>query len=415
MRPNQLRNNKKKIINDPVYGFISIPDELIFDVLEHPYMQRLRRIMQLGLSHLVYPGALHTRFHHVLGAMHLMSLAIATIRRKGHEITIDEERAVLLAILLHDIGHGPFSHALEYDIVSDVSHEDISGYFIERLTDVFGDDLKRAHLIFKNEYSKPFLYQLVSSQLDMDRLDYLNRDSFYSGVSEGIIGSDRLIEMLNVHNGNLVLEEKAIYSVEKFIVARRLMYWQVYLHKTVVSAEFMLIHALRRAKWCAKNGKQVFSSPSLQYFLEHDVKKKDFLDDASVLEKFARLDDYDIMSAIKVWQDSDDKVLAHLSTALVNRDLFKIEIARTPFSQDRIQFEKEMVKSALGVTDEEVDFFVYHDILTNKAYNQDKQNINVLMKNGTIVDLSMASDNLNISALAQPVEKYFLCYPVMKH
>ena len=415
MRPNQLRNNKKKIINDPVYGFISIPDELIFDVLEHPYMQRLRRIMQLGLSHLVYPGALHTRFHHVLGAMHLMSLAIATIRRKGHEITIDEERAVLLAILLHDIGHGPFSHALEYDIVSDVSHEDISGYFIERLTDVFGDDLKRAHLIFKNEYSKPFLYQLVSSQLDMDRLDYLNRDSFYSGVSEGIIGSDRLIEMLNVHNGNLVLEEKAIYSVEKFIVARRLMYWQVYLHKTVVSAEFMLIHALRRAKWCAKNGKQVFSSPSLQYFLEHDVKKKDFLDDTSVLEKFARLDDYDIMSAIKVWQDSDDKVLAHLSTALVNRDLFKIEIARTPFSQDRIQFEKEMVKSALGVTDDEVDFFVYHDILTNKAYNQDKQNINVLMKNGTIVDLSMASDNLNISALAQPVEKYFLCYPVMKH
>ena len=415
LRPNQLRNNKKKIINDPVYGFISIPDELIFDVLEHPYMQRLRRIMQLGLSHLVYPGALHTRFHHVLGAMHLMSLAISTIRRKGHEITIDEERAVLLAILLHDIGHGPFSHALEYDIVSDVSHEDISGYFIERLTDVFGDDLKRAHLIFKNEYSKPFLYQLVSSQLDMDRLDYLNRDSFYSGVSEGIIGSDRLIEMLNVHNGNLVLEEKAIYSVEKFIVARRLMYWQVYLHKTVVSAEFMLIHALRRAKWCVKNGKQVFSSPSLQYFLEHDVKKKDFLDDTSVLDKFARLDDYDIMSAIKVWQDSEDKVLAYLSTALVNRDLFKIEIARTPFSQDRIQFEKEMVKSALGVTDDEVDFFVYHDILTNKAYNQDKQNINVLMKNGTIVDLSMASDNLNISALAQPVEKYFLCYPVMKH
>lgn len=414
MRPNQLRNNKKKIINDPVYGFISIPDELIFDVLEHPYLQRLRRIMQLGLSHLVYPGALHTRFNHVLGAMHLMSLAITTIRRKGHEITIDEERAVLLAILLHDIGHGPFSHALEYDIVSDVSHEDISGYFIERLTDVFGDDLKRAHLIFKNEYSKPFLYQLVSSQLDMDRLDYLNRDSFYSGVSEGIIGSDRLIEMLNVHNGNLVLEEKAIYSVEKFIVARRLMYWQVYLHKTVVSAEFMLIHALRRAKWCVKNGQEIFSSPFLQYFLKHDVKKNDFLNDSSVLEKFARLDDYDILSAIKVWQDSDDKVLSYLSTALVNRDLFKIEIARTPFSIDRIQFEKEMVKSALGVTDEEVDFFVYHDILTNKAYNQDKQNINVLMKNGTIVDLSMASDNLNISALAQPVEKYFLCYPVIK-
>jgi HD superfamily phosphohydrolase len=344
-----------------------------------------------------------------------MTIAIATIRRKGHEITSEEERGVLIAILLHDIGHGPFSHTLEYDIVNKVSHEDISSFFIERISIAFDGKLDLALLIFKNNYHKKFLYQLVSSQLDMDRLDYLNRDSFYSGVSEGIIGSDRLIEMLNVHNGNLVLEEKAIYSVEKFIVARRLMYWQVYLHKTVVSAEFMLIHALRRAKWCVKNDQEVFSSPSLQYFLEHDVKKKDFLDDTSVLEKFARLDDYDIMSAIKVWQDSEDKVLAYLSTALVNRDLFKIEIARTPFSQDRIQFEKEMVKSALGVTDDEVDFFVYHDILTNKAYNQDKQNINVLMKNGTIVDLSMASDNLNISALAQPVEKYFLCYPVMKH
>ena len=303
MRPNRTTNNKKKIINDPVYGFISIPDELIFDVLEHPYMQRLRRIMQLGLSHLVYPGALHTRFHHVLGAMHLMSLAIATIRRKGHEITVDEERAALLAILLHDIGHGPFSHALEYDIVSGVSHEVISGYFIERLTEEFGSDLKNAHAIFKNQYTKPFLYQLVSSQLDMDRLDYLNRDSFYSGVSEGIIGTDRLIEMLNVHDGYLVLEEKAIYSIEKFIVARRLMYWQVYLHKTVVVAENMLIQTLRRAKALIKMGNPLFCSPALQFFLENDITKVDFETNPKVLDYFSRLDDYDIWSSIKVWQD----------------------------------------------------------------------------------------------------------------
>jgi len=286
---------------------------------------------------------------------------------------------------------------------------------MDRLNVEFNGQLEIAIKIFRGKYKKRFLHQLVSSQLDLDRLDYLCRDSFFTGVSEGIVSSDRIVKMFNVVDDQLVVEDKGIYSIENFLVARRLMYWQVYLHKTVVSAEFMLIHALRRAKWCVKNGQEVFSSPSLQFFLEHDVKKKDFLDDTSVLEKFARLDDYDILSAIKVWQDSDDKVLAYLSTALVNRDLFKIEISRTPFSQDRIQFEKEMVKSALGVNDDEVDFFVYHDILSNKAYNQDKQNINVLMKNGTIVDLSMASDNLNISALAQPVEKYFLCYPVMKH
>ncbi len=414
MRPSLNQNNKKKIINDPVYGFISIPDEFIFDVIEHPYMQRLRRIMQLGLSHLVYPGAIHTRFHHVLGAMHLMTQAVATIRRKGHEITLEEERAVNLAILLHDIGHGPFSHALEYDIVCGVSHEKISGYFIERISKEFGEDLSRALLIFNNTYSKPFLHQLVSSQLDMDRLDYLNRDSFYSGVSEGIIGSDRLIEMINVHEGNLVLEEKGIYSIEKFIVARRLMYWQVYLHKTVVVAENMLIHALRRAKQLTKNGHSVFASSALKYFLENDVTQEDFEENPKVLDCFAQLDDYDILGAIKEWQNDSDKILAHLSKAIVNRNLFKIEISKEPFTQARIDFEKEFARSLYDLEGNEVDYFVYSDVLTNKAYNQDKQNINMLMKNGDIIDLTKASDNLNISALAQPVEKYFLCYPIKR-
>ena len=414
MRPNLNRNNKKKIVNDPVYGFISIPDEFIFDVIEHPYMQRLRRIMQLGLSHLVYPGAIHTRFHHVLGAMHLMTQAVTTIRRKGHDITDDEERAVYLAILLHDIGHGPFSHALEYDIVCGVSHEKISGYFIERISKEFGDDLSRALLIFNNTYSKPFLHQLVSSQLDMDRLDYLNRDSFYSGVSEGIIGSDRLIEMINVHEGNLVLEEKGIYSIEKFIVARRLMYWQVYLHKTVVVAEYMLIHALRRAKRLVKNGHPVFASTALKFFLENDVTQEDFEQNPKVLDCFAQLDDYDILGAIKEWQNASDKILSILSQSIVNRNLFKIEISKEPFTEARIEMEKEFARSLFDLQGDEVDYFVYSDVLTNKAYNQDKQNINMLMKNGEIMDLTKASDNLNISALAQPVEKYFLCFPIKR-
>lgn len=412
LRPNLNRNNKKKIFNDPIYGFISIPDDIIFDLIEHPYFQRLRRIMQLGLSHLVYPGALHTRFHHAIGAMHLMTQAIATIRRKGHEITPEEERSVLIAILLHDIGHGPFSHALEYDIVNGVTHEDISIRFMESLCTEFGEDMERALVIFKNKYHKPFLYQLVSSQLDMDRMDYLNRDSFYSGVSEGKIGSDRLIEMLNVHEGNLVLEEKGIYSIEKFIVARRLMYWQVYLHKTVVSAEFMLIHALRRAKHLTMNGTQLFGSPALQFFLSNSIDKAHFNSNKTVLKHFSELDDFDILGALKVWQNNEDKVLSHLASGLVNRNLFKIEISRDPFSPDRIRLEQELVQKQLDLSAEEAMHFVYTDILSNNAYNQNKQNIHMLMKNGEVIELSKASDNLNISALANPVEKYFICYPV---
>lgn len=406
-------NNKKKIFNDPVYGFISIPDEFIFDLIEHPYMQRLRRISQLGLTHLVYPGALHTRFHHVLGAMHLMTQAISTIRRKGHEITKEEERAVLCAILLHDIGHGPFSHALEYDIVNHVSHEDISSFFIQKLSQEFNGKLDLTLLIFENKYSKkPFLYQLVSSQLDMDRMDYLNRDSFFTGVAEGQIGSDRIIEMLNVHNGNLVIEEKGIYSIEKFLVSRRFMYWQVYLHKTVVAAEFMLIHILQRAKVLVNRGEKLFASPSLQYFLENDITTEDFKNNSKVLETFAKMDDFDITSAVKVWQDHSDKVLSILSTKLINRKLFKVVVSKAEFSEDRLNVERELIRHKFDLTDEEVNYFVYAEKLTNNAYNQNKQNINLLMKNGEVIDVSKASDNLNISALATPVEKFCLCYPV---
>ena len=410
MRPNLTRNNKKKIINDPIYGFISIPDEFIFDLIEHPFFQRLRRIGQLGTTSLVYPGALHTRFHHVIGAMHLMTIAIATIRKKGHEITEKEEQGALIAILLHDIGHGPYSHALEYDIVNKVSHEAISSFFIERLSQEFGGKLDLALEIFQNKYHKPFLHQLVSSQLDMDRLDYLNRDSFYTGVSEGVIGSDRIIEMLNVHNGQLVLEEKGIYSVEKFIVARRLMYWQVYLHKTVVAGEHMLIHVLRRAKQLVLEGKTLFASPALSFFLSHNIQLEDFKTNENVLNNFALLDDYDILGAIKVWQHSDDKVLSILSQKLVNRKLFKIEISKTPFSQERITSELDLIQQKYNLSEDEAEHFVYTDKLSNNAYNEDKENINLLLKNGKTLDLSKASDNLNISALAMPVEKYFICY-----
>lgn len=394
-----------------MYGFISIPQEIIFDVIEHPYFQRLRRIKQLGLTHLVYPGALHTRFHHVLGAMHLMSKAVATIRRKGHEITNEEEQGVLLAILLHDIGHGPFSHALEHDIVIGVSHEEISGFFIDKLSKEFDGELDVALTIFNNKHPKKFLHQLVSSQLDMDRMDYLNRDSFYTGVSEGIIGSDRIIEMMDVKDGNLVLEEKAVYSIEKFLVARRLMYWQVYLHKTVVAAEFMLIHVLRRAKQLIQNGENLFGSPALLFFMKNNITLNDFKTNPEVIEYFSELDDFDILGAVKVWQKSEDKVLSELSKRLVGRKLFKIEVSKTPFSEERIAEIKKAVQQKLGLTENEVQHFVHSDILTNNAYNESKENINLLLKSGEIVDVSLASDNLNISALSKPVEKYFLSYP----
>lgn len=411
MRPHGNTNNKKKIINDPVYGFISLPNDIIFDLIEHPFYQRLRRIKQLGMSHLVYPGALHTRFHHALGATHLMLKAIETLRRKGHEITEAEETGALIAILLHDIGHGPFSHTLEHDIVKNVNHEQISSLFMERLSKEFNGALDLALAIFEDRYPKSFLHQLVSSQLDMDRMDYLNRDSFYTGVSEGVIGSDRIIAMLNVKDNQLVVEEKGVYSIEKFLVARRLMYWQVYMHKTVVSSEVMLTHILKRAKLLIQSGGELFASPSFHLFLANDFTLEDFRANADLLLKFASLDDNDILGAVKVWQDSDDKVLSELARQLINRVLFKIEINSSPFSADRLNHEKVKIASHLGISMEEANYFVHTDVLRNNAYNEQKETINLLLKSGDVIDVSKAADNLNIHALSSPVEKYFICYP----
>jgi len=404
-------NNKKKIINDPVYGFISLKKDIIFDIIEHPFFQRLRRIKQLGLSHLVYPGSLHTRFAHAIGATHLMIKAIQTLRNKGVEISDEEETGVLIAILLHDIGHGPFSHTLEHDIIKSVSHEHISTLFMKRLSEEFEGKLNLAIQIFEDKYHKPFLHQLVSGQLDMDRMDYLNRDSYFTGVTEGVIGSDRLITMLNVFDNQLVVEEKGIYSVEKFLVARRIMYWQVYMHKTVVSSEVMLTFILRRAKELTKSGVTLFASPSFQFFLENDFSKEQLEYDRNIINQFALLDDIDIMGSIKVWQYHEDKILSLLASQLINRKLSKIKISKTPFSQTEIQAKTEATMKAFNISEEDVKYFVHTDILRNNAYNEKKENINLLMKDGTIKDVSLAADNLNIHALSAPVEKYFLSYP----
>lgn len=405
-------SNKKKIFNDPVYGFISIPGDFIFDLIEHRYFQRLRRIKQLGLTHLVYPGALHTRFHHVLGAMHLMGQAIEVIRRKGTEITVEEEQAVVLAILLHDIGHGPFSHALEHSIVKGVSHEDISTLFMHRLNSEFDGKLTMAIAVFENKYPKHFLHQLVSSQLDMDRLDYLNRDRFYTGVSEGMVGSDRIISMLDVRNDQLVLEEKGIYSIEKFIVARRLMYWQVYLHKTVVGAEFLLVNILKRAEFLIKSGQDLFATPALKFFLSQSIGLEDFKNDPKILDKFAQLDDFDVMASVKVWMESEDKVLSELCRRLIDRDLFKVKISKDPISSEDLNEEVQRIANEMNLTLDEAGYFIVHERLVNNAYNKQMKSINLLYKNQQIKDLPSASDNFNISALSNPVEKYCFCYPV---
>ena len=403
--------NKKKIFNDPIYGFISIPYDIIYDLIEHPYFQRLRRINQLGLTHLVYPGALHTRFHHAMGAMHLMQRAIDVIRSKGHEITYEEAKGVTIAILLHDIGHGPFSHALEYCIVKNVTHETISALLMDRLNDHFNGELDLAIRIFKNQYHKKFLHQLVSSQLDMDRLDYLKRDSFYTGVSEGVISADRIISMLNVKDDALCVEAKGIYSIEKFIIARRLMYWQVYLHKTVLSAEQLLVHILKRAKELARNKVELFSTPTFRRFLYHDFDTESFAKDKSVLNDFAALDDFDITASIKAWQQHEDAILSMLCRSMLNRNLYKIELSNEPISSDRFDEKKQTVMDNLNISEHETEYLVFSGTIANNAYNPKNDKINLLYKDGTILDIAAAADQLNISMLSKSVTKYYTCFP----
>ena len=406
-----INADKTKILNDPIYGFTNISDDLIFNLIEHPYFQRLRRISQLGLTYLVYPGAYHTRFHHALGAMHLMQKAISTLKSKGHEITSEEEQAVLIAILLHDVGHGPFSHALEHSIVSGINHENISMLIMDKLNEEFKGKLSLAIKIFRNEYSKAFLHQLISSQLDVDRLDYLKRDSFYSGVSEGIINADRIISMLNVSNGDLVVDAKAIYSIEKFIIARRLMYWQVYLHKTVLSAEFSLVEALKRARSLLKNSVNIFSTSALREFLQNSHSLKNFNTNPKLLGLFCQLDDIDIMSSIKEWTQHPDTILSVLSKNIIERKLLKIELQDNKFDTSYINKIKHKAAKIYGIDSGNCSHLVFTNQIDNKAYNPKKYKINLLYKDGRIMDIAEASDQLNISVLGQTVTKYFLCYP----
>ena len=402
---------KRKIFNDPVYGFITVPDELVFQLIDHPYFQRLRRIKQLGLTNLVYPGALHTRFHHAMGAMHLMAEVIEILRYKGVEITDQEAQAATIAILLHDIGHGPFSHALESSIVHDVNHEDISELFMDRLNEEFEGKLSLAIRIFQNKYKKKFLHQLVSSQLDVDRLDYLKRDSFYTGVSEGVVSSDRIIKMMSVANDQLVIEAKGIYSIEKFIIARRLMYWQVYLHKTVLSAENLLVNILRRAKELAQKKVQLFATPALAAFLYNKYTKADFIKDKDLLNTFAELDDNDIMTSVKVWSKHSDFVLSQLCEKVINRHILKIELQNQAFKEDVIHEIKDKVKKKYKLSDKEADYFVFTGIVANDAYRSDKIRINILFKDGSVTDIADASDQLSIAVLAKTVKKHYMCYP----
>ena len=400
--------NKLKILNDPIYGFIQIPNSLIFDIIEHPYFQRLRRITQMGFSNLVYPGANHTRFHHAIGCIHLMQKAVQVLRFKQIEISKEEENALYIAILLHDIGHGAFSHALEHSIVSGISHEEISLKFIKKLNEEFDGKLDLSIEIFEGKYQRKFLCQLISSQLDIDRLDYLKRDSFYTGVTEGNISSDRLIAMMNVNNDELVIEQKGIYSVEKFLIARRLMYWQVYLHKTGLVAENMLVNVLKRAKELSEKGEELFGSSALKYFLNNQINQDNFTE--NTLEMFSNLDDYDILSAIKEWTNHKDKVLSLLSKMIVGRKLLKIEIQKNMFDDIQINKKKNKFIKKLNLSEEEIDYFVFAQEIRNQAYHSEKP-IYILNKKGKLKDIAKASDQLNLLALTKPVVKHFICYP----
>ncbi len=403
--------NKKKILNDPVYGFITVPSDLIFDIINHPYFQRLRRIKQLGLTEMVYPGALHTRFHHALGAMHLMETALHTLKSKNNEINDKEFEASLIAILLHDIGHGPFSHALETAIFKNVHHEDLSLHIMHMLNDAFDGKLSLAIDIFTNNYNRRFFHQLVSSQLDVDRLDYLNRDSFYTGVYEGKIGADRIIKMLDVANDKLVVEEKGIYSIENFLVSRRLMYWQVYLHKTVISAENMVLRVVQRARELMQQGIEVWASPHLQFFLSSDLTMQDFKSDNTILERFVSLDDHDIWGGIKQWASHPDKVLSFLATSILNRRLFKVIISSKPIEAEMLLGISELVQEKFGISEADVKYLMISGNIGNYAYDIEGQTIDMLTKSGYVMDIAEASDLPNIRALSNKVEKYYVCYP----
>ncbi len=402
--------NKKKIINDPVYGFITIPSELVFDLIEHPYFQRLRYIKQLGMTHLVYPGALHTRFHHALGAMHLMRTAIETLCNKGQDITAEEQEAVTVAILLHDVGHGPFSHALEQTIVQGISHEDISTAMMDRLNRDLNGRLQTAIAIFNDTYPKRFLHQLVSSQLDMDRMDYLNRDSFFTGVSEGVISSERIIKMLNVVDDHIVVEEKGIYSIENFLISRRLMYWQVYLHKTVIAAEQLLGKVLKRARELALKGMPLFATPALSHFLVNTINKAAFIADETNLDIFSKLDDADIMSAIKVWAGCDDIILATLCQNLIDRKLYQVDISNKPIPQHQTDALVKQAMAIYRISADEAAYFVFTDTIRNNAYRAGDGNIRILMKDNTIKDIAEASDHGSLGTLTKTVRKYIFCY-----
>lgn len=405
-------NNKLKIFNDPVYGFINVPDASIFDLIETPFFQRLRNIKQLGLTHLVYPGALHTRFHHAMGALYLMGQAIEILRFKGHDISTGEALAVTQAILLHDIGHGPFSHALENTLVEGLWHEDLTEMFMHRLNDSLPHSLDEAITIFRNKHPKKHLHQLVSGQLDLDRLDYLNRDSFFTGVSEGVISWDRIIKMLNISGDKLVIDEKGIYSIEKFIIARRLMYWQVYLHKTVITAETMLVSILKRARKLSLAGETLFATPPLQRFLKKKYTRTDFMHDSSLLEDFALLDDYDIFAAIKTWTKHHDLILGRLSQDLVQRRLWRIELQHNAFPCEYVEDLKKATQRLYNLDNrEDADYFVISGMTRNNAYDPGAGGILILSKNGQLTDIAQASDQLNINMLTHPVEKHFLCYP----
>ena len=404
------KNKVSKILNDPVYGFITLNRGILLDLIDHPYFQRLSRIKQLGLTYLVYPGAHHTRFHHAVGAAYLMKQALSTFKELGVNIQREEERGALIAILLHDIGHGPYSHALEHSFLSGVSHENVSEIFMRKLDEQYSGELSLAIQIFRNQYHKKFLHQLVSSQLDMDRLDYLKRDSFFTGVSEGVVSNQRIIKMFDIVDDEILIKEKGIYSIEKFIVARRLMYWQVYLHKTVLSAEFLLAKIISRARELLCNGEKLFVTPELNIFLTKNISKSE-LEQEVYLNAFASLDDNDIMTCIKVWMKSKDIVLSRLASMLIERKLLKVKISNTSFDVEQVNEIRKIHQKELGLNDHEIKYFVFQEQMINNAYDPRKDTIKIKYKDGTVKDITDASDNLNVSALAKPVTKYYLFAP----